>query len=452
MAQEPQNLDKNLIPEEGIHIQNIVVRPVVRHSQSIENWRNALKAAEMILGRRVLLYDLYEEMLLDGVLKILIAKRILGVTKNRMVYVDGKGEEDISTSKMMKSAKGRELRKEVQLGKAFGVTLCELGNEQGNLKVYSVPRKHIMPKIGKVVFEQYGFDGYNYREGIFGKTVLEVGKYDDLGYILEACPYVIYKRGGFGDWAQYSQIFGMPFRMATYDGYNEQARIQLEKALEQAGSAAYVVKPEGSTIEFLEQKGTAGSTDLYDKLRKACNEEMSILILGQSQTTIKQAGSLGGNDETHEQTEDDINLDDREDELAIFNEKVKPILINLGFPLDPNGSFIHKPEEEKVEPAEFIKMVVDVSTLLKMPIDEDQIYEITGLNKPKDYEAQKKKIEEQAVVIPPALQNPEDEPQNPPQKAKKSKKDKQDNEDKKLSLFNEFRLWLADFFVQAPED
>lgn len=444
--QGTQSIDKNQIPENGISIQNIVVRPTVRQAQDIQKWRNALKSAEMIMGRRVLLYDLYDEILLDGVLKNLIAKRILGVTKNELVYVNANGEENEVVCKLLKSKKGRELRKEIQKQKAYGISVVELGNDNGNLSVYSVPRKHILPKIGKIVKEQYGTDGYSYREGILGRTVLEVGKWDDLGYILEACPYVIYKRGGFGDWAQYAQIFGMPFRKATYDGYNETARMQLEKALEEAGSAPYIVLPEGSTIEFIEQKGAQGSTDLYDRMRKACNEEMSILILGQSQTTMKEQGKLGGNDDTHAQTEDDINLDDREDELSIFNENVKPILISLGFPLDAGGSFIHKPEEEKSDPEEFVTVAATVKNDLKMPIDEDQIYQVTGLNKPTDYAAQKKKMEEQAAIVPAPPEPPVNKPGGGKKQGSEGKKGKQD---KKLSRMDQFRLWAVDFFGPA---
>ena len=114
MEQNAQNLDKNLIPEQGLHIQNVVVRPVVRQAQDIQKWRNALKAAEMILGRRVLLYDLYDEVLLDGVLKNLVAKRILGVTKNVLAYMNPDGTEDENITKLLASKKGRELRKEIQ--------------------------------------------------------------------------------------------------------------------------------------------------------------------------------------------------------------------------------------------------------------------------------------------------------------------------------------------------
>ena len=83
-----------------------------------------------------------------------------------------------------------------------------------------------------------------------------------------------------------------------------------------------------------------------------------------------------------------------------------------------------------------------------MPIDEDQIYAVTGLNKPADYEAQKKKIEEQAAVPPIVPNTPENEPPVPNQKPPKDKKNKKD---RKLSLFQEFRLWAADFFAPAPK-
>jgi hypothetical protein len=64
------NKKVNATPEKGILIQNIDIRPVVRQSQDIDKWRNALKAAEAINGNRTQLYDLYFDVLLDGTLKV----------------------------------------------------------------------------------------------------------------------------------------------------------------------------------------------------------------------------------------------------------------------------------------------------------------------------------------------------------------------------------------------
>ena len=103
------------LPKDGIVIQNIDVRPVVRQSQDIGKWRDALSWAEAVNGNRIALYDLYEEILLDGHLSSVIDKRILGVTKNRLSFVDKEGNEVEPVMELVAKKQFRKLRREIQL-------------------------------------------------------------------------------------------------------------------------------------------------------------------------------------------------------------------------------------------------------------------------------------------------------------------------------------------------
>ena len=437
--------------EQGIKIQNIVFRPLVRQSQDIQKWRNALVYAESMVGIRVSLYELYSDIELDSVLSSLKEKRILGVTKNKLVYLDKDGKEVENVMKLLNSYNFRQLRKEIQQYKFDGKKVIELIFENGKFRFYAPDRRNLRPRQGKIVFEQYGSDGILYREGQYPKYVFEVGDDEDLGLLLKAAPLVIYKRGSLGDWAQFAELFGMPFRKATWDGFNEATRIQLEESMERAGSAAYAVLPEGTTMEFLEAKSPANSSDVYDKLRKACNEELSILILGQSQTTQKTQGSLGGNDETHEKTEDEINEDDRLDELAIMNERVKPILINLGLMKEDGGSFAHHEGEEDLEPKDAVDMAIKMKQA-GTPVDDDTMYEISRIAKPVNYAAIKTQMEaeKQEEKEEEAQDQPPMGEQNPKKVGKKGvDKNKASKNPAKLSFMDSMRQTLADFFDPA---
>lgn len=429
-------------PEKGVVIQNLTVRPIVRQSQDIEKWRSAIKAAEAINPIRTQLYDLYEEIMLDGVLEDLVAKRVLGVTKTRLKFVNQKGEEVPEMTALLKKKQFRKLRKEIQLQKAWGISVIELLKDERGFRIYSVPRKHIRPKEGVITLEQSGYDGINYRVPPASNYILEVGEWNDLGLLMKAAQYVIYKRGGFGDWAHFAEIFGMPFREARYDGFNQQVRAQLEQALEQAGSAGYAILPKEAELTFHESKSTQGSSELYNSLRKACNEELSILFLGQTETTTKTAGKLGGNDDTHEQTEDDINEDDKADELAIFNEQVLPILANLGYPVE-GGEFVHEVQEKEVP----IKDKVDNAIRLKkeagLPVDDDYLYEMSGIPKPKNYDQLKREQEERAAQIAGKVSGKKG--------GKKQDPEQEDPEEEKLSLKDRLMLHLSNFFDPAPK-
>lgn len=374
--------------EQGLLIQNLDIRPVQRSSADIAKWRSALQSAEATNGTRVPLYDLYSDILLDGFLKRMVAQRILGVTKTRLQFIGKDGKENEEIAALIKKLQFRKLRKAIQKQKAWGHNVIELSMKNGEFHFYEVPPKHVRPKEGLITNTQYDVTGDNYRNPPFSNYIFEAGDSDDFGYILEACQYVIYKRGGFGDWANFAQLFGMPFREARYDGYNGQVRKQLETALKAMGSAGFAILPKEAELKLHEAKNASGSNELYNSLRKACNEEIAILILGQTETTSKTAGKMGGNDDTHEQTEDDINQDDRLDELAILNEKVVPILKNLGFAVD-GGQFIHEPNKEELSIKDMIGVVDTAVNKLDLPIDDDYIYELTGIPKPANYDALK---------------------------------------------------------------
>lgn len=449
MATSKKSKNTLQAPDSGIVIQNITIRPAVRQSQNIERWRNAIQAAEALNPIRVPLLDLYEELMLDAVLSSLAEKRVLGVTKSKLQFVDKDGKEIDGMTDLINRRQFRELRKEIARAKIWGPTVIELMRDPvKDFKLYSVPRKHIRPKEGRIVYEQYGTDGIDYRQPPASRYILEVGHWNDLGLLMKAAPYVIYKRGGFGDWAQYAEIFGMPFREGRYNGYDEKARMQLEQALEQAGSAAYAVLPEGAQITFHESKSTQGSSQLYNDLRKACNEEMSILFLGQTETTAKTQGKLGGSDATHEQTEDDINNNDKADELSILNEDVIPILATLGYPV-AGGRFVYEKQEADIPLKDRIDNVIRLRKEAGLPIDDDFIYEMAGVPKPANYDQLKDEERQWQEQAKEQFQKDPKEPAGEDPKKDASKKGK-GNEAKKLALIQEFQEHLDSFFGEAP--
>lgn len=443
-----KNGEKDKELQQGLVVQNIQIRPTVRQTQDIAKWRSALSYAEAINGNRVALYDLYEEVLLDGTLKNIMAKRILGVTKTRMKFIDKSGKEVDQIMQLMEKKAFRDLRKEIMLAKFWGKSVIELMNENGSFRIFSVPRKHIRPETGKIVNEQYGVDGICYRQPPYNRYVLEVGNNKDLGLILEACQYVIYKRGAFGDWANFAQIFGVPFREARYDGYNQEVRQQLENALQQMGSAPYVVLPKEAELTIHEAGNAQGNGELFNTLRKACNDEIAVLILGQTETTTSSASSGYAQSKTHAAVEDAINHDDKEDELAVFNEQVVPILRNLGYAIE--GKFIHEPEAEQVSIKDKVEIIDVVRNKLNAPVDDDHIYELTGIPKPKNYDQQKADAEtrrKEALKNNKGVNDPE--PADPEAEPGKRPASKTKKKVEKLSVEDTVKNVLADFFGTA---
>lgn len=437
------------IKEGGIVIQNLTIRPIERSKIDILDWRTRHKQAESINGSRVSLYDLYSDALLDGFLKRLIAKRVLSVTKNKLKYIDKSGKEVDGASDIIKTREFRKLRQRIQLYKAWGNSVIELMAIEGKLKIFDVPKKHINPKDGLILYQQYGVDGIPYRQPPYNRTVIEVGDWDDLGYLLEACCYVIYKRGVIADWANYSQIFGMPFREARYDGFNDVVRMQLETAMEKAASAAWAVLPKDAEFKLHEASNASGSNELYDSLRRAMNEELSVLILGATETTTSSKSSGYAQSSTHADTVKEVEADDKQDELSILNEQVVPVLALLGL-LPPDGVFVYD-EPLDVDTA---SKKVDMGLKMKkegIPVGDDWFYQTSGIPKPDNYDELKQEIKDAKPPLQPEPPAPDKKPPIKSDPGKSKKVPAAGKKSGKLTIIENLRVALADFFDQAHE-
>lgn len=363
-------------------IQQIDIRQINRTSVDIESWRNAIRAAESIINpNRKLLYELYADMLLDGRLSSAIGKRIMAITTTDLKFVDNGKDNDVMNA-IINTEEFALLQEQILESIFWGYSLVSLDFLPDKIVPTLIDRRHVKPELSIVVRNPGDTAGITYTEPPHTDWSIAVGNPKNLGKIMAACQYVIYKRGGFGDWAQFAELFGMPFRKGKYNGFDELARQKLTTALEEMGSAAFVVIPEGTDVDVVQNYGNAGSNAVYKELRNACNEEISTLILGQTLTMTqgdKGARSLG---EVHKDVEDAIYMNDRKFLLKVLNNKLIPLLQIHGYPVG-NGRFIY-PEVENISKKDRLAMDLQISN--KVPVSDDYFYETYGIPKPDNYE------------------------------------------------------------------
>lgn len=371
-----------------IVINQVTVHSITRESQDITKWRSAIRYAEGENDQRYKLYELYTDMLLDGFLMRQKEKRVEAITNCDLTFtVDGVAVPEIED--LQNKIFFHKFLREVMETKFWGHTLLELywptmGNEDDNGRTILIPRAHVKPRLGVVTKEKWETTGIMYRDAPFDKVTIEIGEPDDLGLFMPVAQYVIYKRGNFGDWAEFAEVFGMPFRWATYN--NPESRAILEEALKNAGSAGYVVAPEDANLQFYNATAGAQSNDVFRFMRQACNEEISITILGNSMTTTEAAKSGYAQAETHRDTQDEVHKADRRYILRVLNEKLRPYLERLGYPV--KGGHWSYEDEDGLDLVQ--RLNVDIQVSGKVPIAEDYWYDKYKL--PKPTEAEKKKI------------------------------------------------------------
>lgn len=97
------------------------------------------------------------------------------------------------------------------------------------------------------------------------------------------------------DWLMnYAQIFGLPFRWASYAGGTSDETVgKICALLENMGSAAWAAFPEGTSLELKEAGKGGGSTPQADLIERA-DKNCDLLILGQTLTSDTGGMGSGG--------------------------------------------------------------------------------------------------------------------------------------------------------------
>lgn len=443
-----------------IILQNITVRPVNRQSQDISKWRIATRAAEATIPRRVLLYDIYAEVMLDGHVISETQKLYDAVTNTNWHFMDREGNPVDEVNELMDSLGFNDLLTEITKSTTWGYSMIECDFKvdwEGKrfLTAFQCDRKHMRPLRGVITFEQTGDAGINIRDGIYPNFVLEAGDPRDLGLLCAVAQYSILKDGDISDWAAFVQTFGQPIVDAEWDGYDENQRIQLNDAISGIGAGGSITRPAGTKINLLENKAN-GDGKLQGNLLDAMNKEISKTLLGSTEATQSSNSSGYAQSQTHMEI-----AEERKKALVnyvrrILNSRFRRILDANGFNVR-GGIFTVVPTKKELSLKDAYDIFKSMVSDLDIPISDDFFYENFGADKPVNYDELKA-----ALLAVKAQNQVEGQPNNPGENAdtptnsdgnKGKKPDEQkppkDKKPVKLSWFREALSHLS-FFAPAP--
>lgn len=321
----------------------IEVRTIDRSPKDLARWKNALLSAENILNpNRKPLYDIYEDITLDEHLTSVMDQRRLSLTNSSLIFQKD-GQEVEAVQQIINSLAFEKLLTYIVDSKFYGYSLIHVDfTHPDGPTVDLVPRPHVVPTRGLVIATPGDMSGYAYTEPPFTNLYLGVGEANDLGLLLKATPLVLMKRGNVNDWVSFNEVFGQPLRKGTYSPGDPAQKAQLEHALANMGSMAYVVVPEGSNLEIVGNYQSA-SADTYNKLTDHFDKAISKLIVGQTMTT--ESGASLSQSEVHERVADKVGSSDRRYVLKVLESKVKAMLIAQGIPADGNFQFVEEEQD-----------------------------------------------------------------------------------------------------------
>lgn len=356
----------------------ITLASTQRFGVGIDDYIRAVRAADSIdYSRRAALYDIYADIATDAHVQAVVQKRRSGVLASPVEFRRG-GVPDDAVNEQLRSPWFLRFLEDAIDSRLWGFTLVQFyRNDQGWIDYDLIPRKHVNLIDRQVMARQSDLQGIPF--DAFDNLLLIRDK-EDLGRYLSLCPWVIWKRQSAGDWAQFSELFGMPVRKYTYDAADPDALSAAVQAASEQGGAAVFFCPTGTSLELIESGSASASSDLYASRIDRCNAEISKAILGNTLTTEASDTGTQALGTIHAQEEDELSKQDRQMILNLLNYDMTDIFARLG--IDTHGGEFVYAETEKTTPHDRQQALRTLMVDLGLPVDPDVIYETFGVERP----------------------------------------------------------------------
>lgn len=195
----------------------------------------------------------------------------------------------------------------------------------------------------------------------------------------------LFKNYDIKDWVSFCEVFGMPLRLGKYDASaSEDDKKQLMEAIVSLGTDAAGIVPSSTLIEFIESQKTT-SVEIYEKLARYCDEQMSKAILGQTLTADSGGGSYAQS-KTHNEVRHDLTVaDSKALAVTIRRDIIRP-LVEFNFGKDADIPFFtfdcHEVEDQK----EVVEIYKTLACDMGLEIPKSHIYKKFNIPKPEEGE------------------------------------------------------------------
>lgn len=195
----------------------------------------------------------------------------------------------------------------------------------------------------------------------------------------------LFKNYTLKDWVSFCEVFGMPIRLGKYSqAASEDDKRRLMEAIYMIGTDAAGIIPDSAVIEFIESNKTT-SAEIYEKLARYCDEQISKAVLGQTLTADSGGGSYAQG-KVHNDVRKDLTVADAKALAATIRRDVIGPLVEYNF--GPEASL---PKFEfDCQEAEDLKETIEIYRTLAcdmgLKIPSQHVYEKFNIPKPKEGE------------------------------------------------------------------
>lgn len=329
-------------------IQRITEKQASQTARDMQHWRRAKQVATRVdLPKRDLLDDLVNDLLYDTHLSSQMELRRDRSLAKPYTILKADGSTDEETTALLSQSGAFSMLMQIALETPFfGHSLVEiLPTPEGLFTANLLPRRHVVPKLGWVLFDLSDSKGYDYRSDPgYGKTLIEMGDPNDLGILFDCAPATIYKRYAMASWSEFCEIYGIPPRVLKINTDDSEAMQRAADMMQRMGSANWAIVDKDEDLSFA--AGVSDNGDIFQKLIYAAKEDVSLKICGATLGQDTQYGNRSKEESSMELLEAKCSADRRMLE-RIMTSTVLPALARQGF--IPEGLRFAYPQEEDKE-------------------------------------------------------------------------------------------------------
>lgn len=203
------------------------------------------------------------------------------------------------------------------IGKGFAVSEIMWGYDEGHVVVREIKSRHQKRFFWDSLDDSFKVRTKDAPEGILLPTNKFIvhrykarsGHTSRAGILRVVAWMYLFKNYDLKDWVSFAEVYGLPLRLGKYaPGASEADKVALMQALIQIGADAAGIIPDGTSIDFITTEKTS-SSDLYERLTRYCDEQISKAILGQTLTSDSGGGSYAQS-KTHNDVRHDLTVAD----------------------------------------------------------------------------------------------------------------------------------------------
>lgn len=370
------NLDKKA-PERYQIIKRVIEQNKQRGRETLATWRVALQEAENIYNpNRERLLRIFRDVRIDLHITSQIDSRKLKTLNKDFKVCNKEGEENTDLTKLFEASWFMDFVDLALDADYEGFSLVQFGDIKDDKfqTVELVDRDHVKPEFGIFTINKGDQTGLEYGVPPFSNWSIFVGKKRDLGLLMKIAPIFIYKKWCMAAWSEFCEVYGMPVRTGKTNVRDETLRANMEAMLRDMGTNTWGVFDTDDLIEFHESKNSNSGTTVYEGLIRYCDELISKAVQGQTGTSDQK--SYVGAAEVHEEVSQDYAKYDQKRVQFLVNDKLIPLMRNLGFVI-PEDHYFKYDYSEKVSMVEQSEIDLKISQM-GFNIEEGYITEKYG--------------------------------------------------------------------------